>query len=440
MHIHEYKFLRGLELEHRHPNDVGGWLTTIMRLELGEGIPPADAVAKFSLVGADGRLAPAPKFKPGEVPMVRTDHYQRVIGSKHVTRWLKLDCDVATCVYLFPWWGKPDKGYIRLPNIGEEPLEVTHNVRVIRSYPGVKQFKFDNWWGPNWGQQGKGVFDYAYMDHYCFDSWAPFVKPPAMPVERHVGNVIVYKWTFPDVMGNLNHGFGYERQDDKSRLAWTFIVEREGALNVEELYVWEAFRGNGLGRRLARAIKRLARERNLPIRLFVPFSDAKRESLWSYLAMVATVNRLGLRFHRCPVPWAAYYATNELSGGAEEPIEPVVFPSRPKSTLQAVLMAATMTISPDTKPQVEVVRSQIEQRLPVNKVVQHLEEQDLRTINRRRSRLIWKRYKDGNLSEPEAAELDRLQKASLRLGLEHQPPSKISPDQLAYLESKLASP
>src|SRR5258708_7064080 len=132
-------------------------------------------------------------------------------------------------------------------------------------------------------------------------------------------------------MGNRNHGIGYE-QRDKSRLAWAFMVERNGALEIQELYVWETFRQSGLGTHLAGAIKKIARERGLPLRLFVPFSDAERESPHSYPSMVKIVKRLGIRFHRCPVPWAAYYATNELTGGAEEPIEPVVFPSRPKST------------------------------------------------------------------------------------------------------------
>ena len=39
MSVVPYIFLRGLELEGRHPHDVGAWHLTVRRLEVGEGVP-----------------------------------------------------------------------------------------------------------------------------------------------------------------------------------------------------------------------------------------------------------------------------------------------------------------------------------------------------------------------------------------------------------------
>ena len=122
--------------------------------------------------------------------------------------------------------------------------------------------------------------------------------------------------------------YGFEVQDaaGRDRRAWAFVIERDGALEIEDLYVRPEFRGKGYGRVLAEKVAELARAKVQSLRLWVPFADSKQENPANFPALVTIARLLGLRFRPCPVIWAAYFATNEEVGDPE-PIEPLHIPA-----------------------------------------------------------------------------------------------------------------
>ena len=140
-----------------------------------------------------------------------------------------------------------------------------------------------------------------------------------------------------------HHIYAFEVRDAQSdeRRAWTFVIERDGVLEVEELYVRPEYRRLGHGRWLADRVAQLSREKKMPLRLWVAFADCKAESESNYSALVATARRLGVQFRPCSVPWAAYFATTEQPGEVF-PVEPASIPrpACPRSRFRTSLRVA----------------------------------------------------------------------------------------------------
>ena len=110
---------------------------------------------------------------------------------------------------------------------------------------------------------------------------------------------------------------------------------------LRKFFVRPEHRRAGHGRWLADQVVKLADEKKMPLRLWVAFTDSKSEQEANQPAVIAIARRLGVQFQSCTVPWAAYFATNEMPG-SEIPIEPAIIPSRPrtpKNELLATVMA-----------------------------------------------------------------------------------------------------
>src|SRR5207253_362510 len=135
----------------------------------------------------------------------------------------------------------------------------------------------------------------------------------------------------------------------KDRQGWSFVVENSGGLEVEEFYVRPEFRGRGHGSALAAKVRAMSDAKRMPLFVFVPFADSNQENRSNYEPLVATARRLGVQFLPCPVPWAAYFAT-DAKPGSETPVEPPRIPPRPRSTLEAVLAATSMLVGPGNAP------------------------------------------------------------------------------------------
>ena len=54
----DYTFLRGLELEGRHPEDAGVWGVTAKRLDVGEGFPTPSQSLEWSVEHVEGTPLP----------------------------------------------------------------------------------------------------------------------------------------------------------------------------------------------------------------------------------------------------------------------------------------------------------------------------------------------------------------------------------------------
>jgi len=86
----------------------------------------------------------------------------------------------------------------------------------------------------------------------------------------------------------------------------------------------------------------LAQAKHMARRLWVPFADSQTESPDNYGALLAIARNLGVTYRRCPVRWAAYYASDEETGekDSSQPIEPLWMPNRATSALGKVTAAA----------------------------------------------------------------------------------------------------
>ncbi len=179
---------------------------------------------------------------------------------------------------------------------------------------------------------------YEYFDRYVFECWATYGRPEDLRLYKlkeldDKGHV---RWSAHDAEDHRIYAFEVRDVRGEERRAWTFIIERDGALEVEEMYVRPEYRRLGHGRWLADRVAQLAREKGLPLRLWVSFADCKTESENNYPALVATAHRLGVQFRLCLVPWAAYFGTSEQPGEMF-PVEPVKIPARPRTPRKELL-------------------------------------------------------------------------------------------------------
>jgi GNAT superfamily N-acetyltransferase len=227
------------------------------------------------------------------------------------------------------------------------------------------------------------------------------------------GNRRDNRWVTRDEWERRVYGFEVWDRAGEDRRAWAFVIERDGALEIEDLYVRPEFRRRGYGRALVEKVTELAQAKGQALRLWVPFADCRQEDPANYLALVAIARLLGLQFQPCPVIWAAYFATNE-GPGDPEPIEPRHIPARPKSALEAVLTAtaliaggANLAPEPDSNAaQLPAASVSVRDDLPA------VNSPEWDAMNERRAELIRKDLDQG-LTTAEREEYDRLQRISL---------------------------
>jgi GNAT superfamily N-acetyltransferase len=340
MSIANYSYLRALELEGRHPNDVGAWQVTVKRLEFGEGLP-SDTDQEVALeLPKRGPLPPAPKLSTAKLRADRPRYYCRLRSTEECEAHIQVSSGVVgLSLYLFPGWADPQGGVIPLPGARESPLALTHYVTAIGYSSELRRFHFLNSWG-EWGDRDTGYLPYDYFERYVFESYGVYFRPDLLQEkETRIGGHREVRWVARDESEQRNFGFEVRDESGEDRWAWAFAVEREGALEVEELYVRPEFRGRGHGRNLADRVAELARAKGMPLRLWVPFADTEQENPKNFPALLAVARRLGVTFQLCPVPWAAHYATNAVAGGVDRPPLATI-PPRPRCSLIEVEKAA----------------------------------------------------------------------------------------------------
>lgn len=406
-----YTFLRGLELEGRHPHDVGGWNLTIKRLEVGEGAPlPTDSA--FLVDCQEGEpYPPAPTLHPSR--LVQFFYYRRMRSSGEIERHLlNVVPEVPVSLYLSAGWANPPTdAAIPMPAEGERPLPDTHLVVLRECLPDRGLFRFRNTWGDEWGARGVAALSYDYVDKYAFESWVTYLQSQVR-LESNRSEVAdgrqERRWVVRDEQDRRIYGFEVWDEAGKERQGWSFVVETTGGLEVEEFYVRPKFRGLGHGRSLAAKVRAMADAKRMPLSLYVPFADCRQENETNYPALVATARRLRVHFQPCPVPWAAYFATT-AEPGSETPVEPALIPPRPRSTLQAVLTAASVLMtSANGAPHVHS-HPVASATVPADTEVLDVESEKWAQVIRRRGELIHTKNRQG-LSEEERIEYERLER------------------------------
>jgi GNAT superfamily N-acetyltransferase len=311
----EYFYPRALELEGRHPADAGCWGQTVLRLVVGEGLPSSDS--SWALVTfPEGEPIP-PSRRPPPAVLWREFYYRRIRSSAECVRHMLLhpESSVHLAFQLTAAWANPPDGMIPSPSEADPPIPLTHAAILIGCVPDRSLFRFGLKWG-DWGDQGTGYMPYEYFDRYAFECWASYERAEVLRMYRlkKLDGGGQVRWSAYDEEDHRIYAFEVRDARLDERRAWTFVIERDGALEVEELYVRPEYRRLGHGRWLADRVAQLAREKGIPLRLWVGFADCKAESESNYPALVATARRLGIQFQPCSAPWAAYFGTTERPG------------------------------------------------------------------------------------------------------------------------------
>ena len=256
-----------------------------------------------------------------------------------------------------------------------------------------------------------------------FECWVPCLPvKPETHREKSIDNTKQIRWVIRDEWDRRIYGYEINNKAMTDRWAWAFVVERDGALEMEDFYVRPEFRRRGYAVRLSEEILELAKAKRKPLRLWVPFADCRQESPDNFPALVALTRRLGLHYQPCPVRWAAYYATNEQPG-SPHPIESPRIPPRPRCSrkdIMAAALAAGIQLGalalPETAPAVVQTVPPVQQEAheQASPAPENLEVGTAAwdSMNVRRAELIRKKNRDG-LTVEEHSELDRLQALSL---------------------------
>lgn len=287
-----YLYVRALQLEGRYPRDIGAWPISAKRIGVGWGLvterfwPHGEAWPPVEPPGAD-ELA----------KRHRAGYYQRVRSSHDAMQALASGVPVDMALHVTRQWlqGGTD-GTIDLP--GPHSDFVGKHAVTLYGYANGR-FRFANSWGAEWGDRGSGTIPFEYVDRHIIEGFVNEATPP--PYHSSPPRM----WRSISPLGHMIHAvYLYDKTTDELE-GWAFAFERDGYLDVEELFVRPAIRRTQRGSALARELLFEEKESGMPMRVWVPHADGDRDGLPGVRAMA---RRLGLSLERSPTPWARYVA------------------------------------------------------------------------------------------------------------------------------------
>ena len=315
-----YGYYKSRELEGTylgHPS-LGIWITTYNRIQYGWGrlstlkddelgryvsnnlsVPAAfDALAKLNRTHHYYRVRNAQECRG--LLRALPDFFQAAKTRKNLD--VRLTVDIKAAFEITRQFVEARQGVIA--DGDGSPIVGTHSVPMMAVNEPQKTIAFWNgFWGPDWGYNGDGQMSYAFFDKHMVEAWCIDEKKPEFPTGE--GLVTCCREQNDVLWGTIHSLEIYDSVMDE-RIGWSFAVVRDGVLEVDELYVRPQFRRSGFGAQLVGMLQRLAAEKHVPIKLWIPFPDAE---LTNRVALSLIVKRLDLGIHRSGVRWAAYAAT-----------------------------------------------------------------------------------------------------------------------------------
>jgi GNAT superfamily N-acetyltransferase len=294
-----YAYVRARQLEGTYPGDqsTGTWPITAWRIQWGWGNLPekawlhnASAWPPPEPVGIDTIAHDQPGFR-----------YQRVRSLDECKFVMAFHSPVTVSIDITKSWAVPPKG--RIPEWRrEEPTAGSHSVTLIGYDDRKKQFKFINSWGPKWGDKGCGYISYRTFERTWCEGWFAY---PAGSNQTPTGSEPGLReriWGAKELGGGVFHGREIVGPNE-DRIAWAFAIQRQGSLDVEELFVKPEHRGKGYGKSLVKLLGKLAFEIQRYPRVWVPYPDTTPENLF---LLEALFKPLGLQLYEAPVRWVPF--------------------------------------------------------------------------------------------------------------------------------------
>jgi GNAT superfamily N-acetyltransferase len=336
---------RATQLEGTYPENIGCWGRTCARINRGIGMVRLKDCPDVALKAATDSLPPLPDLD-GLAKSLRLPGHQTV-RSAIECRWaVGHQHPVSAALAITDDWSANSGEVIDIDD--EEHARKLHTV-LIDSYDDADEtFGFQNWWGPQWGDNGRGRLSYRFFDARLAEALVPVLGQPVfgpsfgIDPEPDVDGEAVFLARCADLFSGL-HSLasyfymveGYEPVGDIRR-GWAIAVRREAHLDVEDLFVMPDYRRRGLARKLAGALQKLAAAEKVPLRLWVPHADGYEDNR-SNREHAASL--LGLSLAPSPERWASHIG---LGGQARQgaPSSPGSPPALPRPASAAAALGA----------------------------------------------------------------------------------------------------
>jgi GNAT superfamily N-acetyltransferase len=320
-----YGFVRGRQLEGSYPGDrqTGVWPITSKRIAYGWGLPPEEAWPY------PARDAVWPDVEPAGIDHVAKQYrrhppYRRVRTIAACKEAIAGGSVVGVSLDITDKWSNPAGG--RIPASSSHDICIpTHHVTLNGHDPARDEFRFQNTWGPFWGDRGFGYISSGVLEATWWEGWKRVDSTPInTPPRGTFPDPTV--WAFEENDGSTLHWL--ELVDEKDdRVAWVSAVDNGKSLEIEELFVRPRYRRQGHGKSLFRNVHKMAQSRGLSFRMWISFADRAPQNLEVVEKIVRPV---GLSIRASGVRWAPLVAAPVWSR-TTEPHQTFDYPEKPPS-------------------------------------------------------------------------------------------------------------
>jgi GNAT superfamily N-acetyltransferase len=296
-----YNFVRSRQLEGTYPGEpsTGIWISTSFRILKGWGAPTEDEWPY------DGDASHWPPVEPRDIDVQAKAHrifaYVRANTRNDFRDLLAQGLPVCTAVKIDDSWSRAPNGLIANPAMFDS--SGLHTIRLVGYDDGKGWFIFANSWGVTWGDGGYGYLPYEYFPSRFLEAWTIIDSGPS-PNPKNAG-IEERSWGIPNPLGGVLHGVEIIDWSIDELIGWAFAAETDGFLDIQELCVRPKWRRQACGGRIAADLKGRAAKLGVPLRAWVPHSDAGRRNRPQLLSIF---RRLDISPGPSTVPWAAEVA------------------------------------------------------------------------------------------------------------------------------------
>lgn len=265
-----YIYVRSRQLENTYPGDpqTGTWPITAMRICRGWGAPP-DSAWPY-----DGRASAWPPREPWGVDDLakdfRIDVYQRARTVEECKAVLASRNTVAATLEITDQWYKAPKGNIAMPTPRDKKVGF-HCIHLVGYDNAPGHFIFANSWGTSWGDKGYGYIPYNVFNATWVEGWwVPIFDK--QPNSERASGIKLQWWGAGSPESGMVHCCEIVGPEDE-RIGWAFALQRDGAIEVEELFVKPQMRRKGYGTQMAQYMRDVALALNLEFKIWISYAD-----------------------------------------------------------------------------------------------------------------------------------------------------------------------
>jgi len=296
-----YLHVRGRQLEGTFSDDpdIGIWPISAARIIKGWGNA---SLAEWPYINEPSDWPPSePEGIDSLAKTRRINFYQRIRFAEECGKAILSSIPVTASFDITNLWFNVPDGVISPPP-STEPIIGGHCVCILGVDCEKELLHFANSWGRSWGKNGFGTMTFEHFDRYMTEAWISSGYREKPPITDYSPGIQYLNWGKRTFTGSVFHAMEVYDYSQDERLGWAFAVERDGWIDVEELFVKPTFRSQGYGGHLLMMIDELRKHLRLPVRLWLSHADcaqSNRENMESLLA------RIGLSPQPSGVRWAS---------------------------------------------------------------------------------------------------------------------------------------